>query len=210
MEQTMDTRYYVTNEGLSAAISDQAVLDNLRGILRGTPSDRGVLARYVKQGLLAKDKRRKFADRVDHTDIILNGHIERLIAAMPSPKEDTPVVVPKANGKAKPVKAAKPRQDVSGRRPFALYAAIVRRTLPVVPPSALKVYEALKGRPEPLSTEQILALPELAPSTPTTIRWAIQVLRTKGLVETVPTPGAAPEPDAPVQEQPPQLAAAGA
>lgn len=175
----MLNKFYVTTEGLAAAVVDQPILDNLRDVLTGK-AEPITIARYVRQGYLGKEKRLG-APRIDHNQIILASTIERLREAVVASGLDLNV-----KPKAVEPKVTRPRKPRA--RPYATYALITRQTMPEIPPSVQKLYDAIKAHGQPLTMADIRQFPEMQAFSLVTLRWGIQVLRRVGLLETITPP----------------------
>lgn len=153
----MPTQFYVTNEGLAAGLADPEILQTLRGILLDHAHPMTIKA-FMKRGLVAQDKRT--GTRADHNTLILTGAVERVREVLLPPAPD---------GIA--TQAKRPVRYVTQDNPRASLT-----------PTVQKVYDAFKatggGTYAELSDHALLK-----GMNPGTLRWAIQQLRQRGLVE---------------------------
>lgn len=72
-------------------------------------------------------------------------------------------------------------------RPRVKYAFIPRRsTPPAMTPQLAQVYEAFKSVKESvISFAELMEMPGIADMNPVTVRWAVQQLRQRGLIESI-------------------------
>ena len=164
----MVNRYYVTDAGLRAAVVNEQVLETLKAIIAGQPKPASI-ARMTRQQFIAPNKRHD--ERVDHNMIIVSGAIDRLRRVVDSIEKPQPEPEPPA--------------ITFPRRPRVAYAHVPRRTIPPLTPAMQAIHEVFKRSTDPLTTADIMRAPEAATLNPVTIRWAIQQLRQRGLVENV-------------------------
>ena len=161
------TDYYVTPEGLAAALVNPEIHRTLRGILTGKAHPQTVKA-VERRKLIAKDQRR--AAHVDHNALILSGAIERIQQVM------QPVPGPAAEEVPAPKPAPKPAAGPTR------YEAVQPQG-PQLSPTLSTIYETVKSIGTASVDELKKANPVIAAMNPGTLRWAIQQLRKKGLLQ---------------------------
>ena len=164
----MDTsEYYVTAEGLAAAIVNPEIHRTLRGILTGKAHPQTVKA-IERRKLIAKEQRQ--GARTDHNTLITTGALDRIREIMqpvPGPvAEEVPAPKPAPKAAAGPTR----------------YEAVQPQG-PQLSPTLSTIYETVKSIGTASVEELKRANPVIAAMNPGTLRWAIQPLRKKGLLQ---------------------------
>jgi hypothetical protein len=158
--------FFVTNEGISAALGSGEILGNLKSVLLSQAAPR-VIGQLKKRGFIAPEKR-KNPLRVEHNALVLDGVIDRIRT----------IAAPQRTNGGKP--AEEPRSRLLA--PRIGYVAVRPGSSPRdLTPSTEQVYKALGKRPQRIG--------EIAEKVkdvhPNTIRWAIQILRQRRLVKSI-------------------------
>lgn len=152
--------YYVTNEGLAAALANPDVSLTLQGVLHGRAHPMTVRSLH-KRGLIAPDKRG--GARTDHNALVSSGAVERVREVLLQSNPPTaPAVEAKPKGVTYTIKAGAPQFS----------------------PTVEKVKGAIESfGARPITFADIAGHETLQGMNPGTLRWAIQVLRRAGLCE---------------------------
>lgn len=159
---TKPTTYYVTTDGLAAALSSPDILSTMRGILQGRAHPMTIKS-FVKRNYIAKDMRA--GTRADHNTLILSGAVERVREVL-------------INAPAPP-----PATSANGHGKKAVTYALKSSPEPQFSPTVEKVKHAMSTLEGEVTFSQIADHPELRGMNPGTLRWAIQMLRRAGVCE---------------------------
>jgi hypothetical protein len=154
------TQYYVTNDGLAAALANTEVLKTMQGILAGRAHAQTIKS-FNRKGWIESDKRHQL--RADHNTLILSGAVERIrevLVTSPAPPDAAA-----SNGHSK--------RDVT--------YTLATPPPPTFSPTVEKVRSVLAASDKQLTFSEIHAHPTLRKMNPGTLRWALQVLRRSGL-----------------------------
>lgn len=165
---TKTPHYYVTTEGLKAGLVNSELLLTLKGILLERAHPQTVKA-FERRGLIAKDQRD--GERADHNLLILSGAVDRI----------RHIVMP--NGQPPTTPASTAAVPHAGRQPVKYLPQEAPK--PALPPTVQQVYDAFKKTGAASVPELMAADKAIKALNPGTLRWAIQQLRQKRLLETV-------------------------
>lgn len=159
--------YYATPQGLAAAITDPEIERTLRGIITGRAHPQTVKA-FERRNLIAREQRQH--------PLVTSGAIERLREYLRS--SNAAEVVPAAEVASDVKPATLPKKATPGP---TKYAAVVPAG-PQLSPTFTLIYETVKAIGSASVTDLKAADPRIAAMNPGTLRWAIQQLRSKGLL----------------------------
>jgi hypothetical protein len=168
-------RYFVTADGLRAALLNDRVLHDFTRILTGE-APATLVARYRRQGLVDEDRRP--SPQVDHNALVLSGTVERIRELLTQPTNGHPPATTPAEPPAE--------DDDLRTRPRRLYrpaptaASLTADQLRGLPSGARRVLRAL--RRSKVATTRILS--DATGLNRRTVENALSRLRAAGLIET--------------------------
>lgn len=167
------SKFYATKFGIAASLVDAKVHQEIKGAVSGN-APALVAQRLIRDGYIAEDLR----SGTNITALATNGTLDQLRSVIESLHQPTERVVPH-----KSPRHADPSKQHWGRTPVGYVIQPPKGTdLPLLSPAAKAVYDMLRDTPQS-AAELARKARSLNPGT---VRWAIQMLRQKGLALSQP------------------------
>lgn len=182
------SKHFVTRQGLAVGLVDNSVQKKLQDVLINR-SDPETLRTLVEHGLIQEERRAD--NQANNNTLVLNGSVDRIRQAV---QESSVMVLspflktdpqgranenaPRKNGNGKP-------RRFWGRTPI-LYEIKPRKRIPVLTGPTETLYSTLRDAKKGMTAKELMT--KHKDMTEITIRWALQALRQKGLVQSVPQP----------------------